>query len=60
VQVLCLKRQLQLLLQRHAECSEAVTAAADVLDGLRRRQHMALHDVEVQLKLKQGQVRTAS
>jgi hypothetical protein len=60
VQVLSLKRQLQLLLQRHAERSENVAAAADVLDGLRRRQHRALHDVEVQLKLKQGQVCTCT
>lgn len=56
MQVLCLKRQLQLLLQHHAEASEQVLAAAGVLEGLQRQQYQALHDVEVQLKLKQGQV----
>lgn len=55
-QVLCLRRQLQLLLVRHAEASEAAAAAAGALDELQKQQHSALHDVEVQLRLKQGQV----
>jgi hypothetical protein len=55
-QVLCLRRQLQLLLVRHAEASEAAATAAGALEKLQKRQHSALHDVEVQLRLKQGQV----
>lgn len=55
-QVLCLRHQLQLLLGRHVEASEAAAAAAGALDELQKQQHSALHDVEVQLRLKQGQV----
>lgn len=55
-QVLCLRRQLQLLLVRHAQASEAAAAAAGALNALQQQQHSALHDVEVQLRLKQGQV----
>lgn len=56
MQVLCLRRQLQLLHERRAQLSDAAAAAADALDSLRQQQHQALHDVEVQLRLKQGQV----
>jgi hypothetical protein len=59
VQVLCLRRQLQLLLQRRAELSDAAAAAAAALESLVQQQQQALHDVEVQLRLKQGQVRMA-
>jgi hypothetical protein len=57
VQVLCLRRQLQLLLQRRAELSGAAESAAAALESLVQQQQQALHDVEVQLRLKQGQVR---
>lgn len=56
VQALCLKRQLQLLLQRQLELSGQVQHAAAALEGLRQQQQQALQDVEVQLRLKQGQV----
>lgn len=59
VQVLCLRHQLQLLLQRRAELTDAADAAAAALESLVRQQQQALHDVEVQLRLKQGQVRMA-
>lgn len=56
MQVLCLKRQLQLQLDKQATLSEAVAAATASLQSLQQRQQQALHDVEVQLRLKQGQV----
>ena len=54
--MLCLKQQLQLLLQRQVELSGQQQDAAAALEGLRQRQQQALQDVEVQLRLKHGQV----
>jgi len=48
--------QLQLLLQRQTQLSGDVQAAAAGVDSIWKQQQQALHDVEVQLKLKQGQV----
>jgi len=57
MQVFWLQRQQELLLGRQAELSAKVSAASEALESLKTRRHTAVFDVDVQLRLKQGQVR---
>eukprot|EP00879_Flechtneria_rotunda_P028730 GHRR01030945.1.p1 GENE.GHRR01030945.1~~GHRR01030945.1.p1 ORF type:complete len:391 (+),score=167.35 GHRR01030945.1:894-2066(+) len=54
--VLSLKRQQELLQSRQADLVRQVQAAGEALDALRTQRAAATYDVELQLRLKQGQV----
>lgn len=56
LQVLCLKQQVRLLRAKQSEADAGVRAAEAALASLQARQADAMQDVEVQLRLKQGQV----
>jgi hypothetical protein len=54
--LLSLQRQGELLLGRQSRLAAEVAAAAERLEGLTTQRAAAAYDVEVQLRLKQGQV----
>jgi hypothetical protein len=60
VQLLSLQRQGELLLGRQASLAAEVAAAAERLEALTTQRAAAAYDVEVQLRLKQGQVRVVA
>jgi hypothetical protein len=60
VQLLSLQRQGELLLGCQASVAAEVAAAAERLEALTTQRAAAAYDVEVQLRLKQGQVEVPS
>lgn len=56
VQLVCLQHQHELLQSRQTEKAGQVAAAAEELEALRTKRAAAIFDVELQLRLKQGQV----
>lgn len=56
VQLLSVQRQAELLLQRQASLTATVAAATEKLDSLTTQRAAAQYDVELQMRLKQGQV----
>lgn len=56
LQLAWLQRQQELLVARHVQLSRQAEGAAEELEVLRSRRAAAIFDVELQLRLKQGQV----